>query len=552
MLTACTADLPKSVVEGSTVRVGWSQSLTSLNVASAEGDTPGNLEIASVTHDGFARVAGGEVVLDEDFGTVEVLDPSPGSFTVRYDLADRTWSDGIPIDSADLLLAWAAGSGATGGEFGAVPGALSLASDLPEVDDFGRRIDVTFSRPVRTWQTALDVAVPAHVVGQRALGIKDPMEAKQAVIDAILGNDESALAEIAEVWSTGFDLDGAGDVPDDLRVGSGPYLVTAIEGTEPTTTVSLEVNRAYDGEVPASYERIEVVSGADPLAGFPGDLDVVQVDPKTASFSTVRGLVRRDHHVAYTHAGQVWTLALRTKGVFASVEARRAFLRATTPADVRSAGAGDWDDAYSSTQSLLFSPESDGYEIAIEDAGYRAAFEADVTDTSLERAQAGVPAGTEVCVRYDSDDPFAVGAVRGLAQSVAEAGWVVTDCGEPDIAATSKGRASWQAVLVATPLPERPTDITDVWGGKRRSPLTGERSRERERLVEQLDQTVDVYDARDLQVAIEAQLIEEAVALPLALDPVVTLSTRDMNAVLPDSGASATLLGDAATWEPAK
>jgi peptide/nickel transport system substrate-binding protein len=70
--------------------------------------------------------------------------------------------------------------------------------------------------------------------------------------------------------------------------------------------------------------------------------------------------------------------------------------------------------------------------------------------------------------------------------------------------------------------------------------------------VEQLDQTVDVYDARDLQVAIEAQLIEEAVALPLALDPVVTLSSRSMNAVLPDTGASATLLGDAVNWEPAK
>ncbi|RYB96647.1 hypothetical protein EUA06_03550 [Nocardioides glacieisoli] len=546
------ADLPPSVVEGSSVRVGWSQSLTSLNTASVDGDTQGNREVAAVTHDGFARVAGGEVVLDEDFGTVEVLDASPGAFSVRYDLAERTWSDGIPIDSADLLLAWAAGSGATNGEFDAVPSALQNTADVPDVDDFGRRIDVTFTRPVRSWQTALDVAVPAHVVGQAAFGIEDPMEAKQAVVDAILADDEDALADVAEVWSTGFDVNGSGDVPDELRVGSGPYLVKAIEAEGATTTVALEVNRAYDGGVPPSYERIEVVAGAEPLVGFPEDLDVVQLDPAVDSFATVRGLVRRDHHVAYTHAGQVWTLALRTHGVFASVEARRAFLRATTPADVRSAGAGDWEDAYSSTQSLLFAPESDGYEIALEDAGYRAAFEADVTDSALERTRAGVPGGAEVCVRHDSDDPFAAGALRGLAQSVAEAGWVVTDCGEPDISASPKGRATWQAVLVAIPLPEAPTDITAVWGGKRRSPLTGDRSPERERLVEQLDQTVDVYDARDLQVAIEAQLIEEAVALPLALDPVVTLSSRSMNAVLPDTGASATLLGDAGNWEPAK
>ena len=546
------ADLPPSVVEGSSVRVGWSQSLTSLNAASVDGATRGNREVAAVTHDGFARVAGGEVVVDEDFGTVEVLDPSTGSFTVRYDLADRTWSDGIPIDSADLLLAWAAGSGATSGEFDAVRGALTLSSDVPDLDDFGRRIDVTFTRPVRSWQTALDVAVPAHVVGRAAFGIEDPMEAKQAVVDAILADDEDALADVAEVWSTGFDIDGAGDVPDELRVASGPYLVKAVETVGSTTDVALEVNREYDGGVPPSYERIEVVSGTEPLVGFPEELDVVQVDPAVDDFATVRGLVRRDHHVAYTHAGQIWTLALRTDGVFASVAARRAFLRATTPADVRSAGAGDWEDAYSSTQSLLFAPESDGYEIAIEDAGYRAAFESDVTDSGLERARAGVPGGTEVCVSHDSGDPFAVGAVRGLAQSVAEAGWVVTDCGEPDLSLSPTRRASWQAVLVAVPLPESPADITSVWGGKRRSPLTGERSRGRERLVEQLDQTVDVYDARDLQVAIEAQLIEEAVALPLALDPVVTLSSRSMNAVLPDTGASATLLGDAGNWESAK
>lgn len=546
------AELPPSVVEGSTVRVGWSLSLTSLNAASVDGDTQGNREVAALTHDGFARVARGEVVLDQDFGTVEVLDASPGSFTVRYDLADRTWSDGIPIDSADLLLAWAAGSGATTGEFDAVPGALQHAADVPEVDDFGRRIDVTFTRTVRSWQTALDVAVPAHVVGQAAFGIEDPMEAKQAVVDAILADDEAALADVAEVWSSGFGIDGPGDVPDELRVGSGPYLVKAVEAAESTTNVALEVNRAYDGGVPPSYERIEVVAGAEPLVGFPDDLDVVQVDPAVDSFATVRDLVRRDHHVAYTHAGQIWTLALRTDGVFDSVAARRAFLRATTPADVRSSGAGDWEDAYSSTQSLLFAPESDGYEIAIEDAGYRAAFESDVTDSTLERAQAGVPGGTEVCVRHDSDDPFAVGAVRGLAQSVADAGWVVTGCGEPDLPASPKGRANWQAVLVALPLPESPADITAVWGGKRRSPMTGERSRDRERLVEQLDQTADAYDARDLQVAIEAQLIEEAVALPLALDPVVTLSSRSMNAVLPDTGASATLLGDAGNWEPAR
>ena len=552
LLTACMADLPSSVVEGTTVRVAEPLSLTSLNAASSNGDTEGNREIAALTRDSFARLVNGEVVTDESFGTVEVIDPQPTSFTVRYDLAERTWSDGIPVDAADLLLAWAAGSGATTGEFDAAAGYLGRSSALPELDEFARRIDVTYDTQVRGWQTALDVAVPAHVVGRMALGIEDPMEAKQAVIDAITTDDETALADIAKTWGSAFDLDRAGgDLPDLLTVSSGPYLVTSAGGTEQGGDVTLEVNRAYDGDTAASYERIEVVPDAG-LDGFPGDVDVLQVRPTPDNFLTVRDLRRRDNHVSETHTGELWTLALRADdGVFASRAARRAFLRATTPADVRAAGAGPWDDAYFSSQSLLFAPESDGYEIALEDAGFRQAFEANVTDAPLERSDAGVPAGTEVCVLYDSDDTFAAGAFQGLRQSVAEAGWAVSDCGEPDITSSLARGKGWQAFLTTVDLPATPSDVTAVWGGTSPSPFTGLLSRPRTKAVATLDETADTYDARDLLVAMEARLVREAVALPLALDPVITLSTRDMNAVLPDSGRSATLFGSVGDWEPA-
>jgi len=546
------ADLPASVIEGSSVTVGWSQSLTSFNAASKTGATEGNREIAAVTHDRFARLAGGEVVVDETFGTVEVIDTSPISFTVRYDLAERTWSDGIPIDAADLLLAWAAGSNATAGEFDSLSSDLRRSAEVPTVGESERRIDVSYTAPVRGWHTALDLAVPAHVVGEMALGVEDPMEAKQAVIDAITDGDEGDLADIAEAWNSGFDLSGAaGDLPEALTVGSGPYLVTAVEGTETATDITLEVNRAYEGDTPPSYERIEVVAGDAPLDGFPDELDVVQVDPTPDNFVAVRDLARRDHHMAETHSGQLWTLVLRTdKGVFRSDDARRAFLRATSPTDLRSAGAGQWEDAYSTSQSLLFAPESDGYEISLEDAGFRAAFESATADAQLERASAGVAAGTEVCVLYDTDDVFAAGAFQGLTTSVAEAGWAVRDCGEPEIQSSLDRGQGWQAVLTTVPLPETPDDISAWWGGKQSSPLTGDRSRKRARLVARLDKTADVYDAREIQVAIEAGLIQEAVALPLALDAVVTLSERSMNAVLPDSGDDVTLLGGAGIWEP--
>ncbi|QIK76585.1 hypothetical protein [Nocardioides piscis] len=551
LLTACTPDLPPSVVEGSSVRVGWSHSLTSLNPTTRKGDTEGNREIAAITHDQFARLAGGEVVEDESFGTVAVVDDSLTSFTVRYDLAERTWSDGIPIDAADLLLAWAAGSNATAGDFDSVRSDLRRSTAVPEMDESKRRIDVSYTVPVRGWHTALDVTLPAHVVGKTALGVEDPMEAKQAVIDAIIDGDEQDLAEIAETWSSGFDV-GGGDVPEELAVGSGPYLVTAVDSAEPGAgSLTLEVNRSYRGDSPPSYERVEVVAADDLLAGFPDDLDVVQVSPTPDNFLTVRHFKRRDHHLAETHAGQLWTLVLRADaGVFRSRDARRAFLRATSAADMRSAGAGQWESTYANSQSLLFPPESDGYEISVEDAGFRAAFESAVADAQVERAQAGVAAGTQVCVLHDNDDAFATGVFRELSRSAAEGGWAVRDCGAADIEPALAQGQGWQAVLTRVPLPESPEDISAVWGGKEASPLTGTRSKERGKLVAALDETADVYDARDIQVAIEAGLFEEFVALPLTLDPVVTLSERGMNAVLPPSGDSATLLGGAAIWEP--
>lgn len=550
LLASCAASLPSSVVEGSTVRVAWSETVTSLNAASTTGDTAGNREVAAATHDAFARIAGGEVVEDTGFGSVEVVDDDPDSFTVRYDLADRAWSDGIPIDGADLLLAWAAGSGATSGAFESVAGDLRHSVDLPELDDFERRVDVSFTAPVRDWHTALDVAVPAHVVGELALGIDDPMEAKQAVIDAIADGNDSDLADIARVWSSGFDVTPDGDLSESLTVGSGPYLLTDVGGKG--AELRLEVNRAYDGDSRPAYERIDVVASDDPLAAFPDDLDIIRVSPTPENFVPVRDLERRDNHVVEGHAGQLWTLALRADaGVFRSRAARRAFLRAAPAADLRTGGAGAWDSSYAASQSLLFAPESDGYEIALEDAGFRETFEATTTDAPVERTRAGVPAGTEVCVLHDNDDAFAVGAFTALQAALVETGWVATDCGQPDLAASLEQGTGWQAVLTTVALPQTPADIATTWGGKEPSPLTGLPSRKRARLVAQLDETADVYDAREVQVAIEAGLVKEALALPLTMDPVLTLSSRDLNAVLPGSGASATLLGGAAVFEPA-
>ena len=324
------------------------------------------------------------------------------------------------------------------------------------------------------------------------------MEAKQAVIDAITDGDEEDLADIARVWSSGFDVTPDGDLPESVTVGSGPYLVTAVGGQG--GDVTLEVNRAYDGDSRPAYERVDVVASDDPLAAFPDDLDIVRISPTPDNFVPVRDLERRDNHVVESHAGQLWTLVLRSDaGVFRSRAARRAFLRATPAADLRSGGAGAWDSSYAASQSLLFAPESDGYEIALEDAGFRQAFEATTTDAP-GRAGPGRRTGRHRGVR----PPRQGRRLRGRAPSRrSRRPWPTRPAGTSPTAASptsprpSSGAPGGRRSSPPSRCPRPPADIATTWGGTEPSPLTGLTSKKRARLAVQLDETADVYDARD-------------------------------------------------------
>ncbi|MAO82206.1 MAG: hypothetical protein CMH82_16390 [Nocardioides sp.] len=544
-LTACSTDVPATLVRGSELRVQHSAALTQLNPAAADASAA-DVELAALTRDGFARLVDGEVEVDEDFGDVTVVDAE--EFTVRYDLAERTWSDGVVIDAADLVLAWVAEADPTGAGFDTVPGSLAMASE-PVVDQQQRRIELTYGTEVHDWQTALDVAVPAHAVAALAWGVKDPMEAKKAVLDAVATLAAADLAVLAESWNRGFRVDGMqGALPGRITASSGPYEVASVGGATSPGSVVLQASTGYDGGDPPVHERIELrASVGPPLDGFPAKVDVVRLEPDPALFDAVRYLERRDHTVSYSHDGRAWMLLLRPqKALFGSVGPRSAFLRAAAAADLRQRGGGTWSEAYPSTRSLLFAPESDGYEIALEDAGLARSLSSD--DVNADRERAGVSAGAEVCVLHDASDPFAVRAFAALSANTREAGWKISDCGVPALDSEAFTEDSWHALLAVVDLPEGPEQVAELWGED--SPWSAAAGSAVASLASRAARTADPYDYRDLLVAAEAAVVAQAVALPIAMDGLVTLTARDLAPLQPDSGPTATLLHSARFWEP--
>lgn len=542
VLAACAPALPETVVPGTEITAGWTGELTSVNAAASP--TAGNIDIAEMIRGDFGDVIDGEFVADESFGKITVVSDDP--FTVLYDLAEPTWSDGVPLDAADLLLGWAGAAGYFDEEDGG--GAADIAGDVPIVDEFARSIRVIFPEPSNLWQQAVSVPVPAHVLGAGAFGIDDVMEAKQAVIRAIQQSDQTALSELAAVWNGGFELGEKTDLSADLTISSGPFMLSEVAVAGEGQSVALVPNASYRGAVTPAVARIELVPrGDDPLSAVRDRLDVVQVAPLASDQSAIHDLEREDFTVSTTDDGTMWSMLLEPSGVFIRDAARVAFLHAAQANAMVQGGGGPWASAYTVTTSMTTAPGSRAYDVVDEDSGFTQALGSTDAEPAEDRRAAGLPDGTPVCVLYDRTSEFAVGAFAALREAAAQSGWSIVDCGSDDINAAADG-GGWDAMIIRTPIPRSPQDIADQWGGAGDGPMIGTADSERDALIAQLAQTADVYAAREVRAQIEATIVRAAIAMPLATNPQLTIVSRGVTGVSPRSGGLAPLTYGAAQW----
>ena len=85
---------------------------------------------------------------------------------------------------------------------------------------------VMYSKPFVDYNVSFGTGfLPAHVLGEKALGISDPTQAVEAIQTAAQKDDKASLAKIANFWNTGFDFTS---LPSDksLYLSSGAYLLT--------------------------------------------------------------------------------------------------------------------------------------------------------------------------------------------------------------------------------------------------------------------------------------------------------------------------------------
>ncbi|MBO9553357.1 ABC transporter substrate-binding protein [Cellulomonas sp.] len=548
-LTACTGPEPDPERAG-TVVVAVSAPFLSLNGGTVEGRSPGSTLVRSLAQAGFVALdEDGTAVPDPAFGTIEKVSDAP--LTVRYTIGeDATWSDGTAVTPADLLLEWAARSGQldtvvpelddegeitnrdaldAGVAFAATSPALVHVEQVPVVD--GATVTLTYASPVADWQTALDVGVPAHVVGAAALDIDDPAEAAAAVTTAITSADPVALRSVSAAWRTSFDATLLADDPS-RAVTTGPYKISDVV---PDGRVELVRNDEYTGPRPAAFDTVVVRSDLHPLDAVDalrdGEADVV------APLDTPDVLAALDEvEDAVVTTGGDSTLQLQLQvagggpfdpaaygGDAAKASAvRRAFLLAV-PRDtvVADTVVPLWPDAEVSDAML----PSVGPEFGEVTAS--AAADPDAAAELLDGA--GVTTPVTVRVLTNSDDPVRHEALDALTKAAADAGFTVEPY-TPDlgVAADLLGAPdAWDAALVPVTQGDLPVaSIVARWRTKGATNLTGWSDPALDAVLDALGATVDPAQVPTVGQSVAQSLADAGAAISVVRTPVVVATRK--------------------------
>ena len=336
------------------VRVGWNQAAYSFNSATNRGNATANANPLYLMSAGGFSYYDGELNLvnNDNFGTctLDSLDPLTITYTVNEGV---TWSDGVQVTAADMLMTWAAQSGvyndaesvvtdtgvtaqadengaavvvgpdgditsvdeaaydaafdpetgelldgftykeSTGVSFDSSSESLALVTEFPEISEDGLSITATWDSFYVDYATAgLAPGVPAHVVAMNALGIDDPDEATTALIAALQDNTADVKA-ISESWNRDFD---ATSLPADAGVyaGFGPYNLTEFSDDG---TMVFEAREDYTWGPQPKIQTIVYSIIGDPTAAVQAmaneEVDVIQPQSTADILTQLEGIADR-------------------------------------------------------------------------------------------------------------------------------------------------------------------------------------------------------------------------------------------------------------------
>lgn len=423
-----------------------------------------------------------KLVKNTKFGTYSVVTKDP--LTIKYTVNKGVkWSDGTPVNAADLLIEWASMlpeyNNPKGVNFGSVSaGSVPLATTAPKVSADGQSITFSYSTPYVDWeQLAFNPGVAAHAVydvafpGQKLTGV----QADKKVETAIESGDTSTLTALAKAWDTGFEFSGNLPSNKELYLSDGPYVITNyVKGQY----VTLTRNKDYTwGPVP-KVKTLTIRFISDPTAQVQalqnGEVAIIegQADSDTvASLKQLKGVTTKtEADSTYEHVDLTVNNAVGaggtansgakpgpfdaasygggTAGAQKALEVREAFLSALPRQQIVDNLIKPINPNAKLDNSQTFLPGTPGYDQSVANNGSAQYDKVDVAKAKQLLKQAGVTGTVNVRFLYDKSNTRRAQEYALIKSSEAQAGFNVIDDGNPNWSSIL-GNGSYDASLFA-------------------------------------------------------------------------------------------------------
>ncbi|HEY4152897.1 MAG TPA: ABC transporter family substrate-binding protein [Pseudolysinimonas sp.] len=465
VLSGCAAGGGSEIQQGTILTAVENSAFTGANGNTADGNTTYNNNINYMTSSGFNYYDNTpKLVKNTKFGTYTVESKSP--LTIKYTVADGVkWSDGTPVDAADMMLDWAANiskyndpKGDVNFTSAAAGGGLDLVTDVPKISDNNKSVTIVYSKDFVDWETAFGVGMPAHIVYEEAFPkVKDAQKAKDALVKAIQTDDKATMVKLAKVWGHGFDMTST---PSDkkLLVSDGPYQITKLVKDQ---YVTLKANKDYNWGPLPKLSQITVRFIQDPTAQVQalqnGEVSVIsgQADADTvAALKASTGISQTTTSTAtYEHIdltfnnGGPFDPATYGGDATKALEVRQAFLKTIPRQDIVDKLIKPIQDSAKLDDSQTFLPGSAGYAESVADNGSADYATVDIAGAKALLAQAGVP-NPSVKFMYGKSNTRRASEFALIQASAAQAGFNVIDAGD-DTWGQKLGDGTYDAVLFA-------------------------------------------------------------------------------------------------------
>lgn len=440
--------------DSGTISVAITNAVTSFNSETPDGNLDSNGMVSYLT-----GVAGGlglgsfftldpefNIVPDESFGTIEKLADDP--LTVKYTLKQGLkWSDGEPITADDMLFAWVNGSGwfddATLDEESGEPKSgtqyfnLAGSTDglnltrFPEISDDNLSMTLTYEEPFVDWDIVNPLTKPAHIMAKQAdLSVE---ELRKLFTDTPKGDPEKPaatpnpqLTKIADFWNSAYD---ATSMPDnaDLLVASGPFIVTDFV---PGQSVTLSKNPEYQGAYKVAYEHLVFRFIGDTNAQISAlqneEVNAIYPQPSADTVTALEKMgadMYRGDQMAYDH------LDLNMgRDTFKDPVVREAFMKTVPRQQILDSIITPMSPDAEVLNSQIWISANPEYADTVKTNGYDAFGEPDI-----EGAKALLNGATPtVEILYNSENPNRVDTFQLIKASAEQAGFTVTDKGDPN------------------------------------------------------------------------------------------------------------------------